>query len=183
MPEKTTKPLYKNPWAIALLIFIGFKIVTSLFINETLTLTTIDAGIQADCIPNWQCTSWSKCGELERQTRTCSDNSSCKIDYDKPSITQTCTHVAIEPDPILISGHGQGTSQYFELEEGISIFQMSTNKNGYFSIALYDENGDYIKLLANKIGSFEGSEFVSIDESGKYFLDVAASGDWKVSIE
>jgi hypothetical protein len=181
--QKTTKPLYQNPWAIALFIFIGLKILANLFGNGSITFDSTEAETHTNCTTDWQCTSWSKCSEFGRQTRTCSDNKSCGIYYDKPDTVQTCTYIRVEPDPILISGRGQQTSKYFELEQGITIFQMDTNHKGYFGITLYDENSKYIKTLAhNVVSSFNDSKFVMIHNPGKYFLNVSANGNWETYI-
>lgn len=135
-----------------------------------------------DCVPDWQCASWSECSEFGKQTRTCQDNNNCGTNPGKPAVTQTCTYVVVEPEPMTISGNGQQASSYFELEKGLSIFKIDSGGSGHFSIVLYSESGEYIDLLVNEIGSFDGSKLVSIDESGKYLLDVSADGSWEAYI-
>ena len=134
------------------------------------------------CIPNWICTGWSECSEFGRQTRTCSDKNSCGTNSGKPEISQTCIYVIVEPEPITVSGSGQQASEYFELEQGLSIFKINSNGNGHFSMVLYGDDGEYIDLLVNEIGSFDGSKLVSIEKAGKYLLDVSADGSWQAYI-
>ena len=40
-----------------------------------------------------------------------------------------------------------------------------------------------VELLANDIGSFNGSKAVGIASSGIYILDVTADGNWTITIE
>jgi uncharacterized Zn-binding protein involved in type VI secretion len=46
---------------------------------------------KVECVPNWQCTSWSECGSDGKQTRTCSDLNNCGTISGKPAETQSCT--------------------------------------------------------------------------------------------
>ena len=116
--KKLEKPWYKRWWAIVLFVFVGLIILGSLFGSDNATSNNNysnnqESEIQNNCVPDWQCTSWSECSEFERQTRTCSDNNNCGTNSGKPEVTQTCTYVVVEPEPITISGSGQQASEYF----------------------------------------------------------------------
>ncbi|MCK5149801.1 hypothetical protein KAJ87_02655 [Candidatus Pacearchaeota archaeon] len=186
---KAEKPWYKRWWAIILFIFVGLIILGGLFgdnnstSNNNPSSNNQESNSQVnDCVPDWQCISWSECSEFGKQTRTCQDNNNCGTNSGKPAVTQTCIYVVVEPEPITISGSGQQASEYFELEQGLSIFKLNSNGNGHFSMVLYDDEGEYIDLLVNEVGSFDGSKLVAIDKSGKYLLDVSADGSWQAHI-
>jgi hypothetical protein len=186
MIEKKKSWLKKHPVLSGVIGFFAIIFIIGVFTNGD-SKTTGDAMVnqensQDTCISDWQCSSWSECSKFGRQTRTCSDNNNCGINSGKPTVTQTCVYVVVEPEPITVSGNGQQASEYFELEEGISIFKLDSNGNGHFSMVLYSESGDYIELLVNEIGSFDGSKLVSVEESGKYLLDVSADGNWQAYI-
>jgi len=55
-------------------------------VTEKETTTT-----QKECIPNWQCGSWSECSSAGIQTRTCSDLNNCGTVSRKPVESQSCT--------------------------------------------------------------------------------------------
>jgi len=88
-----------------------------------------------------------------------------------------------EPELIELSGVGQQASQKFTLEKGLSIFKMNHSGTSHFSMTLMDSNGQYIELLTNEVGSFDGSNAVGIAKEGEYILDVSADGNWAVEIE
>ena len=87
------------------------------------------------------------------------------------------------PESITLSGTGQKATSKFSLEQGLSIFRMTHDGNGYFGVWLLDDEGDKIDLLANEIGEFDGSKAVGISESGIYLLDISADGSWVATIE
>lgn len=43
------------------------------------------------CISKWECSNWSECSSLGKQTRTCADINKCGITIGKPSELQFCT--------------------------------------------------------------------------------------------
>jgi len=71
----------------------------------------------------------------------------------------------------------------FYLDKGLVTFEMTHNGDGHFGVVLLNAEGDYIDLLANGIGEFDGSKAVGISESGIYLLDISADGNWEISIE
>jgi hypothetical protein len=42
------------------------------------------------CEPDWSCTSWSECSELNLRTRTCTDSNDCETTEGKPAETLDC---------------------------------------------------------------------------------------------
>ncbi len=44
-----------------------------------------------NCLPNWQCSSWSTCSSGGQQTRICTDSNNCGIADGKLPETQKCT--------------------------------------------------------------------------------------------
>ncbi len=93
------------------------------------------------------------------------------------------TEQITEPAPIELSGTGQKATQKFQLEQGLSEFSMTYRGGGNFIVWLMDgETGLNIDLLANEIGSFNGSTAVGITADGDYILNVQADGPWTVSI-
>jgi len=136
-----------------------------------------------ECTPNWECSEWSGCSTFGAQTRTCTDKNTCGISTDKPSESQSCTRQILEPSPIMLSGTGQEATSKFSLERGISIFEMKHDGTRNFAIVLYDTNGEYINLLVNTIGRFDGSKLSSINTKDEYLLDISADGNWEVEIK
>lgn len=85
--------------------------------------------------------------------------------------------------PQTFTGRGQQVSPMFILDSGLAIFRMTHDGNSNFAILLLDDKGDWIELLVNEIGAFDGSKGVGIDRSGAYILDITADGNWTISIE
>ena len=135
------------------------------------------------CTPEWECSGWSECGSEGTQTRTCTDLNDCGKPSDKPKETQSCEIYVVEPDDIVISGSGQEATDYFSLTKGISIFNLEHEGTSNFAAVLYSARGEYISLLVNEIGRFDGSKVVPIDSSGDYLLDISADSAWSVTIE
>ena len=91
--------------------------------------------------------------------------------------------VTTTPVPITLSGMGQQASEMFYLDEGLVIFEMTHDGDGYFGIWLLDDEGDMIDLLVNEGGEFDGSKAVGISGGGIYLLDISANGNWTITIE
>jgi len=154
--------------------------------EDTDISTTSKSSVEVEeekCNPNWQCSIWSTCSSLGTQTRTCTDQNKCSISEGKPIIKQSCTPPVVEPEPITLSGNGQEASDIFNLQEGLSVFELKNTGSGHFGIWLMDNMGNKEELLVNTIGPFDGSKAARIDKSGEYILDVSAEGGWTVNIE
>lgn len=105
-------------------------------------------------------------------------------DLEKITISQKSKQAEqIKMAPIEYSGIGQRASLTFMLEEGLSIFTLTHKGQSNFSVFLMDSNGQKIELLANAVGSFNGSKAVEISKKGTYLFDISADGEWSIKIE
>jgi hypothetical protein len=93
------------------------------------------------------------------------------------------TEQITEPEPIELSGTGQKATQTFQLEQGLSKFSANYSGSDNFIVWLMDaKTGQNIDLIANEIGSFNGSKAVGITSAGDYILNVQANGPWTINI-
>lgn len=94
-----------------------------------------------------------------------------------------------QPRPISVptitsfSGIGMKATELFFLNSDLKIFTLSHNGSSNFIVWLLDKNGGYVDLLANEIGSYNGSTAVSIDSSDPHILTIDADGSWSISID
>ncbi|MGB9927621.1 MAG: YncE family protein [Methanosarcina sp.] len=85
---------------------------------------------------------------------------------------------------IELSGQGTKATSTFKLKEGLYKFNMQHDGSSNFIVWLIDgKSGKEIELLANEIGSFNGSHAVGIESDGDYVLNINADGNWKVTTE
>jgi hypothetical protein len=82
-----------------------------------------------------------------------------------------------------LEGTGQQSSKYFTLKKGMVNFKLTHQGEGHFSATLFNKDGDYISLLANHIGNFNGSKVVAIKETKEYIINISAGGPWTITIE
>lgn len=101
----------------------------------------------------------------------------------RDSATRTISVAAPPPEPLLFTGRGKQVSPLFSLTQGLVIFRMTHNGSSNFIIVLLDDHGDWVELLVNEIGSFDGAKAVGVESTGTYLLDIQADGDWTVTIE
>lgn len=85
--------------------------------------------------------------------------------------------------PQTFIGHGQQVSPFFTLGEGLTTFGMAHDGTSNFAIWLLDWRGDWVELLVNEIGPFDGGKAVGIWQGGIYLLDITADGSWSVLVE
>ena len=57
---------------------------------------------EPECVPEWQCSEWSKCSPQGTQSRTCIDTKGCGTIVGKPVESQTCTYIASIGDPVIV---------------------------------------------------------------------------------
>jgi hypothetical protein len=88
------------------------------------------------------------------------------------------------PGGITLSGSGPEATRPFQLEEGLTVIEMSHQGNANFIVDILDENGNSVAPMgvANVIGPFEGSTPVQIMRSGQYLLDVQNAGQWQIEV-
>lgn len=85
--------------------------------------------------------------------------------------------------PVSLSGRGERVTQFIKLNKGLKRFELTHDGTSNFVVWLLDEHGQMVDLLANEIGSFDGSTATSIGRSGLYLLDISADGRWSVDIQ
>jgi hypothetical protein len=114
--------------------------------------------------------------------KSASDTSQPSASTANQTTQQVAKKVEVKsPDPIALSGQGQQASDKFTLESGLAVFQLTHNGSSNFGVWLKDSKGKNVELLANEIGSFNGSKAVGVS-AGEYILDVSADGAWTVNI-
>jgi hypothetical protein len=85
--------------------------------------------------------------------------------------------------PLSFSGHGQQVSPMFNLASGLTTFHMTHDGRANFAIVLLDREGNWVELLVNEIGAFDGGKAAGIREAGVHILDISADGNWTITIE
>lgn len=83
--------------------------------------------------------------------------------------------------PQSFSGKGPGVSAFFSAS-GLHIFRLKHDGKRNFQVWLLDAQGKRVDLLANAIGSFDGSKAVG-QLGGIYLLEVLADGNWSIAVE
>jgi len=82
-----------------------------------------------------------------------------------------------------LSGRGPQASRVFDLPAGLVLFEVThEGDRGAFLIRLLDEAGTEVDVLARGDGRFGGSKAIGIPADGRFLLDVAATGSWRVRI-
>jgi predicted proteasome-type protease len=79
-------------------------------------------------------------------------------------------------------GAGQALSKIMTLAAGAYVVNMSHKGAANFTVWADDASGTPIDLLVNEIGAFKGSKLLRIAKDGNYLFDVAADGDWAISV-
>ena len=89
-----------------------------------------------------------------------------------------------KPEPISLSGNASQTTDFFDLEEGLAVFDFSHQGQANFIATLLNEQGTEVAFaLGNEIGNVETSSAVRIPKAGSYVLDVDADGPWSATIK
>jgi hypothetical protein len=102
----------------------------------------------------------------------------------KPAPSTAPSATTATQEPISLSGTGRtGLTRVFKLAAGRRNFTGSHTGKMNFSAVLKAADGEYITLVFNKIGAYNGTYTTIVEKSGDYVLDVEADGDWTVSIE
>lgn len=89
---------------------------------------------------------------------------------------------AEEFKPVTLSGVGQQSTDKFTLKKGLYKAKLTHDGSRHFGVTVLDDNGEWVELLANDAGVFDGSKALKIDRDGQYLLDVSADGNWTVEI-
>lgn len=85
------------------------------------------------------------------------------------------------PQPF--TGHGNQSTVFFNLKAGLATFTTHYSGESNFIAVLKDSDGEWAGLVANQIGSGDGSYAAGIDTAGLYYLDVTATGDWTIQVQ
>lgn len=79
------------------------------------------------------------------------------------------------------TGYGAQAIGPIRLKSGLVRFTTSHDGSSNFIVWLLESDGDQADLIANEIGPFEGTSS-SASNGGRYWLSVAAEGNWTLSI-
>lgn len=86
------------------------------------------------------------------------------------------------PEPITLSGSGDDIVDFVKWEgAAIGIFTNSGSSN--FIVKSFDQAGEYVDLLINTIGSYQGTvpiDFSSDEQTSR--LEIKSSGSWEVQV-
>ncbi|MFP4235792.1 MAG: PASTA domain-containing protein [Nitriliruptoraceae bacterium] len=92
------------------------------------------------------------------------------------------TFLAAEDLPLELEGDGDDVTPVFTGEGGAAEVAYSHEGDGNFILEVYDDF-EAVDLLANEVGSTEGSTAGRFDADWAYVIDVTANGPWTVSIQ
>ncbi len=85
-----------------------------------------------------------------------------------------------------ITGTGINASNAYYFDCGLHKINVKhwSVVEGHFSVVAYDITGDYVDLVVNEIGNYEGSTILDIDKEGYYVFDISASDDayWTIYV-
>ena len=88
-----------------------------------------------------------------------------------------------EPEPIALSGEASQATDFFELEEGLTVIEFSYEGRSNFIADLLDEDGREVGYaIANEIGAGQSSSALRIPRAGRHVLDVDADGPWSATV-
>jgi hypothetical protein len=85
--------------------------------------------------------------------------------------------------PIKKSGKGDQASTKFELQAGLSTWQITHDGRSNVQISLLKGDGKEVDMPLNEIGRYNGTKVVRVNKAGEYLLNVKADGKWTVTIE
>ncbi len=98
-----------------------------------------------------------------------------------PVSTPITTYISSSTPLTTLSGSSDDVVSFTATGTGLRIFTMRYSGTSNFAVILKDGNGGYMTLLANEIGSYSGKKSEQLS-TGKYYLDVTASGPWSIQI-
>ena len=84
--------------------------------------------------------------------------------------------------PVKLEGSGDKVKT-ITLNKGVAIFTMDHSGNRNFSVVIKGSNGEYLDLLANDIGNYNGQKTFTVTKDGTYLIEITASGKWTIDIE
>ncbi len=103
------------------------------------------------------------------------------VSTDSPQITPTAQEAVTRE--FTISGTGKDVSKPFFLRKGKAIINIDYKGESNFIVYLLDADANFVGLLANQVGSWEGALAFRVPRDGKYIIDVTATGTWNIKIQ
>jgi hypothetical protein len=91
--------------------------------------------------------------------------------------------IAALPKPMSFSGRGDKVIQDVKLTAGSSRARLTHNGGSNFIVKMLNDDGQLVSLVVNKIGSYQGSQFLPVKQAGNYAIQIQADGNWKLDIE
>ena len=69
-----------------------------------------------------------------------------------------------------------------EVESAVNILNITHDGDRNFAVWIYEYGGDRFDrdLLVNEIGSYDGQQLAILEEGKKYYIEVAADGNWTI---
>lgn len=107
------------------------------------------------------------------------EGSAWTVDIDQPQDPQAVSA------PLTLRGTHDTATGFVFLDKGLARFALhSDSSHDNFSVWLYAADGENMGLLANTIGSYDGSTAVAIESAGAYILNVTAGEkmNWAITI-
>jgi hypothetical protein len=91
----------------------------------------------------------------------------------------------IEPETtkVEISGSGTTVSEEFSLEEGLTFAEVNYTGSNNFIVKMLSVDSDNTEYIANEIDDYNGKKVFKVRNSGKFVLDVTATGSWDIEFE
>ena len=101
-----------------------------------------------------------------------------------PSPTSPPPSPTPAPQPVSFdfSGRGNEVTELYPLGEGLIRCDYTYAGEHNFIVEVLDSQGAYAALIANEIGSCEGSSADSIRGAGEFLLNITADGNWTITL-
>jgi len=78
-----------------------------------------------------------------------------------------------------VSGYGDDVIKLDVKTADLLVLSISHSGKSNFAVILKDSNGDWVDLIVNTIGSYNGRKTVKVDV-GTYWFDITADGAWTI---
>jgi len=89
---------------------------------------------------------------------------------------------APEPVSFEFSGRGNEVTELYPLDVGLIRCDYTYAGEHNFIVEVLDSRGNYAAVIANEIGSCEGSSAASIGSAGEFLLNITADGNWTITL-
>jgi hypothetical protein len=90
---------------------------------------------------------------------------------------------APDSDETRLVGNGNRATESFHLDKGLHRFTYEFQGRMNFFIRLLSVSGEDSDLVANEMGSGDGSKAVTVTKSGEYLCNVESDGRWSIIIK